>query len=202
MKVLKTVIVMFSLLFSAFAANAQKVEAEADDFTILKGQKSINIEFNYDKVAVGDYAKESEYVKNKTNDMNAKEAGTGDAWAARWNMARIDRYHPKFDEVFTKWAEMTLDTAAKYTLIVKITFIEPGYQIAIQKKASQIEGMIYLVETAKKTKKLATATIERSGGMFRGGAFDFETRIAETYAVAARDLGKIVKKGMDKKVKD
>ena len=120
--------------------------------------------------------------------MNAKEAGSGDTWAKRWTEARKDRYEPKFIERFKEESGLTPDTAAKYTLIVKVTFIEPGYQIAISKKASQVEGMIYLVETAKKTKKLATVTIERGGGMFRGSAFDFENRIAETFAVAGRDF--------------
>jgi hypothetical protein len=199
MKVFKNAFLLLSLVLSVVSSHAQKIDGEADDFKILKEQKNINIEFTYEKVAVGDYAKESEYVKNKTAEMNTKEAGSGDIWAKRWEVARKERYEPKFIENFTKQTGLTFDTTAKYTIIMKTTFIEPGYQIAITKKASQVEGSIFLVATDKKTKKLATITVERGGGMFRGGAFDFETRIAETYAVTARDAGKLIKKGMDKK---
>jgi hypothetical protein len=196
MKYLKPVILTLSLMFLVFSIKAQDVQGEASDFAVLKGEKTINVEFVYEKVAVGDYSKESEYVKKKTEEMNAKEPKSGDAWAVKWEDAKHDIYHPKFLEYFTKYSEMTLDTAAKYTLIFKINFIEPGYQIAISKKSAQVEGTILLVQTSNKTKKLATLTVEREKGKYRGGSFDFAGRIAETYGVTGRETGKLIKKAV------
>lgn len=195
MKTFKPVLLALGLILFTFSSKAQDVQGEASDFAILKGEKTINIEFVYDKVAVGDYSKEADYIKYKKDEMNSKEAKSGDAWEVKWNDAKYDIYRPKFFETFSKYSEMQIDTAAKYTLIFKVTFIEPGYQIVIQKKASQVEGTITLVETAKRTKKLATVTVDRGGGYFRGGAYDFSQRIAEAYAVTGKKLGVLIKKG-------
>ncbi len=195
MKILKTTVFSLALLFCFNFSQAQSTELASGDVTVLQSEKTINMEFVYDKVAVGDYSKEADYIKHKKDDMNAKEAKTGDAWEAKWNDAKYDIYRPKFMEMFSKYSGLTYDSAAKYTLIFKITFIEPGYQIAISKKASQVEGTITIVETANRTKKIATMTVERGGGYFRGGAYDFAQRIAEAYSVTGKKAGTIIKKG-------
>ena len=195
MKLLKSLIVMFGFMFAGFSTFAQEVELSTGDLAILKGEKSINVEFRYDKVAVGDYSKESEYMKHKTDEMNGKEAGSGDKWAAQWIADRKEKYEPKFIELFTKTAEMTIDSTAKYTLIFNTTFIEPGFQVVVKKKAAQLEGTGWLVATSNKAKKLAIFSVERGGGYFRGGSFDSAGRIAEVYAVTGRKIGALIKKG-------
>lgn len=193
---LKTTVALIALLFSFTLAQAQDTNLASGDLEILKGEKTINVEFVYDKVGVGDYAREEDYLKKKTDEMNEKEARSGDAWAVRWKEAKFEFYHPRFIESFTKYSDLSIDSTAKYTLIFKITFIEPGYQIAIKKKASQVEGTITLVETANRTKKLATFSVERGGGYFRGGAYDFANRIAEAYAVTGKKTGALIKKAV------
>jgi hypothetical protein len=196
MKIVKVAVVALLSLLSFNTGIGQDTNLASGDLSILKGEKTINVQFLYDKVGVGDYSKESDYVKNKTAEMNAKEAKSGDAWAVRWNDAKDEFYHPKFIESFTKYSEMTIDTAAKYTLIFKVTFIEPGYQVAISKKAAQVEGTITLVPTENKTKKLAMFSVERGGGYFRGGSFDFAGRIAEAYAVTGKKTGTLISKAV------
>ena len=195
MKILKTSVLMLGFLLSFGIINAQGTNLASGDVSVLKAEKKINVEIVYDKVSVGDYSKESEYIKHKKDEMNAKEAKTGDAWEVKWNDAKIDNYRPKFVEMLTKYSELEYDSTAKYTLIFKVTFIEPGYQIAISKKASQVEGTITIVETANRNKKIATMSVERGGGYFRGGAFDFAQRIAEAFSVTGKKAGTIIKKG-------
>ncbi len=194
MKILKTTLGMLALLLTFSCAKAQNTDLASGDLSILKDQKTINVEFVYDKVAVGDYSSEADYIKHKKDEMNSKEAKSGDAWEAKWNDAKRDIYQPKFIEGLNKYGEFTFDAAAKYTLIFKVTFIEPGYQIAISKKAAQVEGTITVVLTSDKTKKLATFTVERGRGSFRGGAYDFAGRISETSFVTGREVGKLIKK--------
>lgn len=196
MKQFITSILVIGLLINSFSSSAQEVDLSNGDLSILKGEKTINIEFTYDKIAVGEYSKESEYVKKKVDEMNAKEAGSGDEWAVKWVSGRKERYEPKFIELFSKTADMTFDSTAKYTLIVKTTFIEPGYQVVVKKKAAQMEGSVVLAATANKTKKLAVISVERGGGYFRGGSFDFTGRIAEVYAVTGRKVGALVAKAV------
>ena len=194
MKSVASILVVFCLLFISIFSYAQEVDLSSGDLAILKGERSINVEFKYDKVAVGEYSKESEYMKHKTEDMNAKESGSGDKWAIAWIADRKERYEPKFIELFTKESGMSVDSTSKYTLIFNTTFIEPGYQVVVKKKAAQLEGTALLVKTANKAKKLAVFTIEKGGGYFRGGSFDFAGRIAEVYAVTGRKIGALIKK--------
>ena len=196
MRLLKITALMFSLLFAAIFTFAQEVDLASGDLATLKGEKSINVEFNYDKIAVGEYSAEKDYIKHKVDDMNAKESGSGDKWALEWISARKERYEPKFIELFTKESDLSIDSTSKYTLMFKTTFIEPGYQVVVKKKAAQLEGTAWLVLTANKTKKLATISVEKGGGYFRGGSFDFAGRIAEVYAVTGRKIGALIKKNV------
>ena len=194
MKLLNKIILMFCLIMLAEKNYAQEIDLASGNLEILKGEKNINIEFTYEKMAVGEYSKEKEYVKYKTDDLNKNESGKGDEWAQKWVSSRKERYEPNFIEAYTKYSEMTFDSTAKYTLIFKTTFIEPGFQIVVKKKASQVEGSIWLVATANRTKKLAVISVDRGGGYFRGGSFDFAGRIAEVYAVTGKKVGMLVKK--------
>lgn len=200
MKILKNSLFVFILLFAFVFSHAQNVDLASGDFEKLKGEKTINIEFNYDKFGVGDYGREKDYVKRKVEEYNAKEPGSGDKWALEWVADRKEKYEPRFIELFTKYAEMTLDTAAKYTLIFKTSFIEPGFQIAIKKKPGEVEGTALFVETANRNKKIASVSVERGGsGMFKGASFDTGGRIAEAYGGAAKKIGMLVKKETSKK---
>ena len=67
MRFQKMAFLMASFLFVATISKAQEIDLSSGDLSILKDVKNINIEFTYDKVAVGDYSKEQEYVKYKTS---------------------------------------------------------------------------------------------------------------------------------------
>ena len=89
---------------------------------------------------------------------------------------------------------MTVKKDAKYTLIFKTTTVEPGYNVVISRKNAEIDGIVWIVETADKTKKVAELTIANAPGRIYGGYdYDTGTRIAECYAVAGKRLGKYLK---------
>ena len=51
------------ILLLAFTAHAQEVDLSKGDLSILKEEKSINIEFLFEKLGVGDFSKEADYIK-------------------------------------------------------------------------------------------------------------------------------------------
>ncbi len=187
-----------TLLFLTFLfglqMNAQRVKTISGSDDILKPESSINIEFNYDNISVGKYKNEQEYITAKTEEYNKKEAGKGDTWAASWKNDREARYQPKFIELFKENSGMSILTSATYTMIVKTVSIEPGWNIGISRKNAQIDLEIWIVETANKSNKLATFTIENvPGGTAFGYDFDTGLRISEAYAKAGKSLGKFLK---------
>jgi len=88
------------------AVNAQKW-ISGKDLSYLKGEKEILLQFTYDNMTVGKKS-EGDYLKEKVEDMNKKEAGKGDAWLKNWTADRTNIYEPKFEELFNKSADEKL----------------------------------------------------------------------------------------------
>lgn len=197
MKTCKT-IVLFIFLLSGISSLAQEVNLSRGDLSILKDEKTINIEFTYDKMTVGDDGKEADYIKRKRTEMNEKEQGSGEIWARKWEEDKKGRYEPKFILGFTNLSKMTVSAEAKYTLIFNTKALEPGYQVGISKRNAGIDGTVTIVETANREKKLIVLSVERPGeNKWRGAAFDAASRIADAYYLTGQKIGKFVAKGGD-----
>ncbi len=197
----KKLILLF--LFTAFTAAtyAQKIINIEGDLSFLAGIKELNIEYDYSKFGVGDYETEEAYVNKKVEEYNKKEKGTGDRWKESWFGSRERVYHPKFEELFNKGLSKlgitaaTENTSAKYTLIVKTTFIEPGYNIGISSKPAAVSFEYIFVET--ESKKVVAKYTQKMvpGAQAMGMDFDTSTRISESYAKAGKMLAAYMVKG-------
>lgn len=189
-------VIFLNLLFS-ISGFSQEVDIIKGELIFLKDEKTINIEFTYEKMVVGDDGKEENYIKRKTTEMNAKEAGTGDTWAIKWQEDKQMRYEPKFILGFTNLSGMTVSKDAKYTMIFNTKALEPGYSIGVSKRNAGIDGTVTIVETANRTKILAKLMVERpEENKFRGAAFDAGSRIADAYYLSGQKVAKFMKKSM------
>ena len=187
-----------AVAFTAFtiAASAQKIKMIDGDVGVLKGQATINVDFTYNAMSVGKYKTEEEYVAAKTAEYNKKEAGKGDMWAKHWTEDREARFEPKFIELFEKYSELDVRSQkdAKYTLIVHTLSTEPGFNVGVVRKNSEIDVEVLLVETADKSKVLAKMSISNIPGRDAFG-YDFDTgeRISEAYEKCGKAVGKFIK---------
>ena len=196
MKMLQTLFLSATILLAINPAKAQQVDLAKGDLSILKGETTINIEFTYEKLTVGDDGKEEAYIKRKTQEMNEKEKRSGDIWARKWQEDKKNMYEPKFILGFTNLSKMTVSKDARYTLIFNTKAIEPGYQVGISKRNAGIDGSVTIVETANPTKKLIVLNVERPGeNKWRGAAFDAASRIADAYYLSGQKIGKFIAKG-------
>ncbi|MEO6491032.1 MAG: hypothetical protein ABIO04_13905 [Ferruginibacter sp.] len=194
MKLINKCLGLIALMFLSMHMNAQKIKTVDGDLSVLKSEESINIEFVYDGMSVGKYDKESDYIKAKTEEYNKKEQGRGDTWAKSWVTDRAGRFESRFINEFQDASKMTVKPTAKYTMIFKTTTTEPGYNIVISRKNAEIDAEVTIVETADRAKKLATLSVANAPGRIYGGYdYDTGTRIAESYAVAGKRLGKYIK---------
>lgn len=193
----KTAIIATIALCSTYLAEAQKIKITEGNFSALKGQTEINTEYTYDHIKVGNFDNEDDYIQKKKDEYNKKEAGRGDTWAVAWKADRASRFEPKFEELFSENANIKAGKApnAKYTLIFRTTYVEPGFNVGVMRKNAYIDGEIWIVETADHSKVVAKATVDNAPGRMFGG-FDFDTgaRIAEAYAATGKSFGKKVKK--------
>lgn len=181
---------------------AQKIVKNEGDLSFLKSNPSINIEYDYSEMGVGKFKTEEEYINKKVEEYNSDEAGKGDKWKESWLGSRERVYHPKFEELFNKYAEKAgvkgerNNSDAKYTLIVKTTFTEPGFNIGITSKPAGINVEYIFVETGT-TKVLAKFTqMKIPGAQAMGMDFDTSTRISESYAKAGKMFGAYISKNV------
>ncbi len=195
MKLLHRGALLCLCLLALNIATAQKVKLLEGDLSALKNEKTINTEFSYENMKVGKFNDEKEYIEKKKEEYNKKEAGKGDTWAVAWVDDREQRFEPQFNELFEKTSQMTITPKAKYTLIYKTTFTEPGFNIGVMRKNATIDGEAWIVETADKNKVIAKIGVTKAPGRMFGG-FDFDTgeRISEAYAMAGRALARLIVK--------
>ena len=195
MKTIKLCVTIFFMLFSLNSSFAQEVDLTKGDLSVLKGETSINFEFTYEKMAVGDFSKEADYIKKRIEELNTKEPGTGDKWAVEWEEQKKNYFGDKFMLGFTKQNKLTYSKEAKYTLIFNTKALEPGYQVGISKRNAGVDGTVTLVETAKRDKKLAVLFVERAPETkWRGAAFDAKSRIGDAYFMDGQKVGKFIDK--------
>ncbi len=195
----KTILIAcISMLFSA-PLFAQKIKLNSGNLDFLKGVEVLNVEYDYDNMGVGKYDKEADYVADKVSDYNAKEPGRGDSWKQSWVADREERFEPKFEELINKSLEKNNVSVgghpdANYTLVLKTTFTEPGFNVGVARKNASINCEAVFISTDS-GEELATITIMNSPG--RGGmGYDFDSgfRIQEAYAKAGKELGRFLSK--------
>lgn len=181
---------------------AQKIVNKEGNLNFLKSIKELNIKYDYSNMGVGKFDKEEDYVSSKVEEYNEKEAGKGDKWKESWEGSRERVYQPKFEELFTKnisksGIEAGANMAsAKYTLIVKTVFTEPGFNVGVVKKPAAVsfEYIFVETETEKVVAKYAQANVP--GAQAMGYDFDTSTRISESYAKAGKMLGGFLMKNL------
>jgi len=199
MKTAKYVIVGLIAL-SAVSASAQKMVQESGDVKMLAGQTKLLVEYDFKDLDMGKEGSESDYLKKKRDDLNAKEAGKGDKFVEGWERNKEDRYEPKFEELFNKEMDgkMNLGTGnkdAKYKLIVKTLTLYPGYNIGISKVPSYVSFEFIIVETANPTKELSKIEVRNvQGSQFMGTDYDAGSRLQESYAKAGKMLANYIQK--------
>ena len=197
MKIIKIYLTLACVLFAGITGFAQEVDMTKGDLSILKGETSINFKFTYEKMSVGDFNKEADYIKKRMEEQNAKDPPNGDNWAAQWEADKKNFYGDKFILGFTKQNKMTFSKDAKYTLIFNTKALEPGYQVGVSKRNAGVDGTVTLIETAKPEKKLAVLYVERAPETkWRGAAFDAKSRIGDAYYMDGQKVGKFIEKNM------
>lgn len=185
-----------SILAGSFTAQAQKVKLLDGSLDVLKSEEKLNLEYDYSDMGVGKFESEADYLAKKKADYDKKEPGRGDQWESSWKADRKNRFQPQFEDLFSKHSGMTAGNipSAKYTLIFKTTYTEPGYNVYVTRKNAEIDGEALLVETADKSKVIARMSVLNCPGRtFGGNDYDTGERIQEAYAVAGKGLGKFFK---------
>ena len=207
---MKTIKLFAVAVLVAAAGNvlAQKTKITSGTFAELKGQKEVNVVFDYsDLECVGGapFSKkkkpEAEWIAEMKNKKNEKEAGAGDDWEKRWQTAKTASFEPNFEtKISQEWkgtmCKRGLDNA-KYTLVIKVLYTDPGFSIGISSSDAWLNTEISVVETGSDKAissltmtgiKGASATKSIPGMPVDIGGMTFEKRLGESYEKMAKSL--------------
>lgn len=184
-------------------ASAQDMDIKSGDLSVLKGEKEVNVEFDYSKATLLKEKKtEAQYVADRQKELNEKARGNGDTWKKKWEGAKDGIWQPKFVElintVLTKEKKDVMFqeglSSAKYTLVVEVLWIYPGWDVSMMKQPAKVTTNLKIVETANKSKVVAEVSSENAPGDQWGSQFSNETRIGEGFAKTGKSFAKLLLK--------
>ncbi|MFH0866405.1 MAG: hypothetical protein V1904_09420, partial [Bacteroidota bacterium] len=179
-----------------------KIKVVTGDLNFLKGEKMVNVQYDFSEMKVGGFDEE-DYVSKKVEEKNKKEAGSGDKWKEAWENDKTTKFEPKFEELMNKYLlddSITVgqDTSGtNYTVILKTTFLEPGYNVGVSKKPAYINVDIIFVANSDPTKNLTKLVMTNVLGQGAMG-YDYDTgyRISEAYAKCGKSLAAYIDKNI------
>jgi hypothetical protein len=190
--------------FTGCAPDVVLMKSGSLDF--LASQRKVHVEYDYSDMRVGKFPREADYVEPKVAELNAKEPGRGDQWRKAWIDDRSRRFAPKFEMLLNRMvSDGRLDLnfgqhpEAEYTLILKTTITEPGWNVGIMRHPALIDGEAIFVSTQNRQNRVAVVGITKSPGADVWG-FDFDAgqRLEESYAKAGKELGKLITRKLKK----
>jgi hypothetical protein len=195
-------IVTLVLFIASSVVMAQKTKIESGDFKFLAGVKEVNVEFDYSNLKLmKENLTEEQYVTNRAAELNEKK-GIGDIWKKKWQGSKEMIWNPKFLELINVVSSKEKTnisfqeglSSAKYTLIVEVVWIYPGWDVAMMKQPAKVTTNIKIVETANRSNTLVVMSSENAPGDQWGSNFSNETRIGEGFAKTGKTLAKVIAK--------
>lgn len=193
---MKKTLLLFAASFMMLSfTHAQKIKVTSGDLSFFKDLAEINVVFEYpDNIKIGKMSQQ-DYIDKKMAEKEKKEAGAGEAWKEAYLSDRTDHFEPMFLELFDDYTgDLYIqqdDDDYEYTMIVKTTFIEPGFNIGIQSKKAAVDLEISFIKTENPDEVLGTISIKKSPGTAH---YDSGLRVGESYAKAGKELGRLLKK--------
>ncbi len=182
---MKKKITMLLLMFVSTITTvfAQKVQSGSFDF--LNGQTEINVVFDYANLTVGKKKiSEAAYLKKRAEDV--KEKNPNEDFYKVWEEQKEEKFPNKFFASINKTSKLKFskNLKAKYTLIVKSEWLNPGVP---GMTAALLNTRMVFVETDNQNKELLTIAISKAKG--KSMAMHRNTIISESYAMSGKKLG-------------
>jgi len=195
------------LLISCFAFAGSSVfsqKLKSGSLSVLKGQKVINIQYDYSKLKVGKFDSEEAYITDGTADRNKKKAGSGDEWAVKWRTDKEARFQPKYETNLNGKLEncgltgKPNATDAQYIMIVRMTFLEQGFQSGMGvSKPAYIGLVIDIVDSKAPDTPLAIIEYPKCQSVnMMGYDYDTGSRVMSCFDRAGDDIGKLICKNL------
>jgi hypothetical protein len=181
-------LVLICISTNVFAQNSnvfapKKVKVVAGDFGFLKPGQTLDVEFTYVSLRVGNTTEDEYVAKNESR-------GNADAWREKWISSRKERFEPKFIENFNKQLEaqnISITSKGDYKMLVNVYLMETD-------DANNRYSVSLSVRFFNKTSNAEEMRLYITGASPAKSASDFTTGIAESYGKAGKMLADFIVK--------
>jgi len=201
MKTIKTLLAGFILFAVVTAVHAQKMKVVSGDFGFLEGQERVKVTMDFSNVTFyNENLSEQEYIDRRVKEIDEKEPGESANWVKDWESFRDERFLDKFATIASensKKAQLNFsaDADAPYTLIVKPTWIYPGWFGGVMKQPAKVSIQLDFVETANPGNIVLSIQSEKAlGDVAFVGVPNTNDRIAEGFAKTGKSLAQLIDK--------
>lgn len=156
--------ILFAFLSCTLALAQEKVTEGS--FKSLAGITSYNVVFDYKDIKVYFFNTEEDFLKDK---MAKREGAKAEEFRKKWFNDREALYEPKFIAYFNERMKGKVTVAknpsAQYTILIKTTWLYPGYNVGIGKEEAKISAVITVYETANPANVLLKVEYDKSIGI-------------------------------------
>lgn len=197
---MKKQVSLIILLIIASFSYAQKMKVQEGNIKNLKDINQYSLVFDYSDLEIPKFKNEAEFLKDKMEKREKKEAGSGEEFKKNWFNDREERYQPKFIESFNKRFKnneitVTDNDTSNYIMHIHTTKIYPGYNVGIMRHNAEISVTISVYSKANPDKILFKGSykdVQGAGAM--GYDYNSGYRISECYAKSAKIFAKYIQK--------
>lgn len=190
-----SLMVLVSFILSS-CGSMIKLQRGSENLSYLKDAEKIQVKFDYSDMSVGEFADEEDYVAEKVQEKNKEEPGSGDEWRKKWYGQRESKLEPRFIEqlnYYTDNDEMKFSrdfSDTPYTVVVEVTFMEPGFNVAVVRKDAEINTKIKIYDDNDRSNPVSSFVAnEIPGRSAMGYDFSVAARLGEAYAKCGKELG-------------
>lgn len=180
---------------------AQKMKVLSGNFDFLKGEKELNVKFDFSNATFyKEKMTESQYLEKRAKEIaNDKGEAEVEKWKADWKYSKETTFVDKFLASMNK--NMPIKTSvnpnAKYTVVVETIWIYPGWFAGVMNQPSKVSTLLKFVESANPSNILLTIEASKAPGDNFIGLPNNNDRIAEGYAKTGKSLAKMIDKKID-----
>lgn len=191
---------MAILAISVSTTVAQKMKVVSGDFDFLKGQERILVKFDFSEVKFyNEHLTEQGYIDRRIKEIEEKEPGESANWVKDWEDFRDNRFLDKFVNIATENSKANIkflkEGDTPYTLVVKATWIYPGWFGGVMKQHAKVSTLLSFVESANPSNTLLVIEADKApGDIAFVGIPNNNDRIAEGFAKTGKSLAQLIDK--------
>ncbi|MFA5574879.1 MAG: hypothetical protein WC994_07485 [Brumimicrobium sp.] len=197
---MKQRILILTILLIPFFGISQKVKLISGNPSELASETNFDVKVDFTNAKFyKENMSEADYINKRIEEIKAdKGAAEAESWQADWERHKEDVMYEKFIHAINKTGKSGVtfnkDSGAKYTAVIKVDWVFPGWYGGVARQASKLNATISFIETSSGTEVLSLSCLGALGDIPVVGIPNNNDRISQAFDKVGVGVGKFMKK--------